>query len=48
MANPIFGSGDYPEVMKQLVATRSKNEGFFESRLPEFTADEIEYIKGTS
>lgn len=33
--------------MKQFVAERSKKEGFKKSRLPEFTKDEIDYIKGT-
>ncbi|KAI7815256.1 glycoside hydrolase, partial [Rhyzopertha dominica] len=47
-SHPIFGSGGYPEVMKRLVANRSALEGFPESRLPEFTQEEIEYIKGTS
>lgn len=46
-AQPIFGKGDYPEVMKQNVAERSFKEGFTESRLPEFTQSEIQYIKGT-
>ena len=29
------------------IAERSKQEGFSKSRLPEFTPDETEYIKGT-
>lgn len=33
--------------MKQNVAERSLKEGFTESRLPEFTQSEIQYIKGT-
>ncbi|KAI7815254.1 glycoside hydrolase [Rhyzopertha dominica] len=47
-ANPIFGNGDYPEVMKEFVAYRSALEGFPESRLPEFAQAEVEYIKGTA
>ncbi|XP_018320233.1 myrosinase 1-like [Agrilus planipennis] len=48
-ANPIFGKdGDYPKVMRDLVAKKSAEEGFSKSRLPEFTPDEIKYIKGTS
>lgn len=47
-ADPIFHpNGDYPEVMKKLVAERSKMEGFRRSRLPEFTKEEVEYIRGT-
>ncbi|XP_018571131.1 myrosinase 1 [Anoplophora glabripennis] len=45
-ANPIF-NGDYPEIMKTRIAERSELEGFGESRLPAFTKDEIDYIKGT-
>lgn len=33
--------------MKEFVARRSAKQGFSKSRLPEFTAEEIEYIKGT-
>uniref|UniRef100_A0A6P7H069 beta-glucosidase n=1 Tax=Diabrotica virgifera virgifera TaxID=50390 RepID=A0A6P7H069_DIAVI len=45
--NPLF-NGDWPEIVKERVAYRSKLEGFTESRLPAFTEDEIKYIKGTS
>ncbi|KAF2894139.1 hypothetical protein ILUMI_12035, partial [Ignelater luminosus] len=46
--DPIYHpNGDYPEVMKKFVAERSKKEGFKKSRLPEFTKEEVEYIKGT-
>lgn len=33
--------------MKQNVAKRSEEEGFTESRLPEFTDEDVEWIKGT-
>ncbi|XP_077986137.1 cytosolic beta-glucosidase-like [Glandiceps talaboti] len=46
-ANPIF-IGDYPEIMKTRIADISEQQGFNESRLPEFTSVEIDYIKGTS
>ncbi|KAF2897348.1 hypothetical protein ILUMI_08827 [Ignelater luminosus] len=47
-ADPIFHpNGDYPEIMRKLVSERSKREGFRRSRLPQFTKEEVEYIKGT-
>ncbi|KAB0804172.1 hypothetical protein PPYR_01142 [Photinus pyralis] len=49
IAHPIFSAdGDYPNLVKQIVAKRSKEEGFPESRLPRLTAEEIGFIKGTS
>ncbi|KAK6190480.1 hypothetical protein SNE40_002342 [Patella caerulea] len=39
-ANAIFGNGDYPSVMKQYVAAKSKSQHLLKSRLPEFTDDE--------
>lgn len=47
-ANPIFhDQGNYPQVVIDRVGNRSKAEGFSKSRLPTFTAAEIESIKGT-
>ncbi|KAJ3649797.1 hypothetical protein Zmor_021518 [Zophobas morio] len=47
-ANPIYHpDGNYPQVMIDRVADRSQKEGFPKSRLPEFSAEEIDYIKGT-
>lgn len=47
--NPVFHkNGDYPAVVKEFVEKRSKEEGFSHSRLPKFTQQEIEFIKGTS
>lgn len=34
--------------MKEKVAAKSAEQGFFRSRLPEFSLEEIEYVKGTS
>nr|XP_020500398.2 lactase-phlorizin hydrolase-like [Labrus bergylta] len=45
-AHPIF-NGDYPEVMKKTIHERSLAAGLPKSRLPEFTPEEIQRIKGT-
>jgi len=45
--HPIFIDGDYPEVMKTNVAEKSMAQGLSKSRLPEFTEDEKNFIKGT-
>jgi len=48
-AHPIYSKdGDYPQVMKDRIANFSLAEGFSQSRLPSFTPDEIQYIKGTA
>ncbi|NWW53881.1 LPH hydrolase, partial [Pedionomus torquatus] len=47
-AHPIFKNGDYPEVMKWKVGNRSELQNLPSSRLPVFTAEEREYIKGTA
>ncbi|XP_076816813.1 uncharacterized protein LOC143462503 [Clavelina lepadiformis] len=47
-AEPIFNSGDYPDVLKWNVGNESEYYNITTSRLPEFTADEIEKNKGTS
>ncbi|KOB67338.1 Uncharacterized protein OBRU01_19962 [Operophtera brumata] len=48
-AHPIFSeSGDFPPIMKEKIAAKSKAQGFLRSRLPVFTPDEVEYVKGTS
>jgi len=46
-AHPIFVNGDYPEEMKARIAAKSIAEGLSQSRLPEFTAEEKLFIKGT-
>lgn len=45
--HPIYINGDYPEVMKEQVAKRSRLEGLEKSRLPEFTEEEKRRINGT-
>ena len=43
-AHPIFVDGDYPSVMRHQVDKKSKD--LDESRLPHFTDDEKQLIKG--
>nr|XP_033804384.1 lactase-like protein [Geotrypetes seraphini]XP_033804394.1 lactase-like protein [Geotrypetes seraphini]XP_033804402.1 lactase-like protein [Geotrypetes seraphini]XP_033804411.1 lactase-like protein [Geotrypetes seraphini]XP_033804421.1 lactase-like protein [Geotrypetes seraphini]XP_033804431.1 lactase-like protein [Geotrypetes seraphini] len=47
-AKPIFIDGDYPPLMKLCVAAKSKEQGYPSSRLPEFTKEEMQMIKGTA
>nr|CAH7754423.1 unnamed protein product [Callosobruchus chinensis] len=44
--NPVF-NGDWPAVVKDRVAQRSKQAGLKESRLPALSPEEISLIKGT-
>ncbi|PVD31244.1 hypothetical protein C0Q70_06656 [Pomacea canaliculata] len=44
--NPIYGDGDYPEVMKRVVAEKSQRQGLTTSRLPTFTAAEKRLNRG--
>ena len=47
--HPIYSAtGDYPPVMKEWVAKKSKEEGYSRSRLRSFTKEEIEMLKGIS
>ena len=48
-ANPIFSeNGNYPQVMIDNVKRNSEEQGRTVSRLPEFTNEEIESLKGSS
>ncbi|XP_060802158.1 myrosinase 1 isoform X1 [Amyelois transitella] len=48
-AQPIFSeTGDFPSILKEKVAAKSAEQGFLRSRLPEFTPEEVEYVRGTS
>ena len=40
-------NGDYPEIVKTLVAQKSRAGGLNQSRLPTFTEEEKKMIKGT-
>ena len=46
-ANPIFGNGDYPDVMKWQIGNKSLEQGLGASRLPTFTDEETMLNKGT-
>ncbi|XP_060113412.1 lactase/phlorizin hydrolase [Heteronotia binoei] len=47
-AHPIFKNGDYPEAMKWKVGNRSELQKLPSSRLPVFTEEERQYIRGTA
>jgi len=46
LANPLY-KGDYPEIMKKMIAEKSAAEGLSQSRLPEFDENWSRIIKGT-
>ncbi|XP_059045516.1 myrosinase 1-like [Achroia grisella] len=47
--NPIWSKeGDFPQVVKDIVAKRSKEQGFTKSRLPILSKQEIKLLKGSS
>uniref|UniRef100_A0A2A4JVC5 beta-glucosidase n=1 Tax=Heliothis virescens TaxID=7102 RepID=A0A2A4JVC5_HELVI len=47
-ANPIFSEvGDYPAIMRSVVDENSKQQGFARSRLPYFTPQEVEMLRGS-
>ncbi|XP_048237315.1 uncharacterized protein LOC124113782 [Haliotis rufescens] len=46
-AHPVYVNGDYPEVMKNRIASVSRAQGLNESRLPEFTEEQKNRTAGT-
>ncbi|CAK1543671.1 unnamed protein product [Leptosia nina] len=47
-AHPIYSkSGGWPPSVEEFIAKKSKEEGYPRSRLPSFTQEEIEFIRGT-
>lgn len=46
-AHPLYVDGDYPQVMKDAVAEKSRQFGMKASRLPTLSEDEKKLIKGT-
>ena len=45
-AGPIFGNGDYPDILKAQLAKMSKMLGLDRSPLPRFTEEEKRYNRG--
>jgi len=45
-ANPIFGDGDYPDVVRWQVGNKSVEQGLPRSRLPAFSEEEKLMVKG--
>jgi hypothetical protein len=45
--HPIYSvTDDYPSIIKEWMAKKCKEEGYSRSRLPSFTEEEIEMVKG--
>jgi len=45
-SNPIFGNGDYPDVMKTQLVKVAKMLGLDQCPLPQFTEEEKRYNRG--
>lgn len=46
-AHPVYSKeGGWPPIVEELLAKKSKKEGFSQSRLPAFTEEEKEFVKG--
>ena len=46
IAQPVYGDGDYPQQLKDMIAKLSEKRGLQQSTLPEFTAEEKALNKG--
>ncbi|XP_021358662.1 lactase-phlorizin hydrolase-like, partial [Mizuhopecten yessoensis] len=46
--NPVLNNGDYPDVMKWQIGNKSVIQNLTHSRLPEFTSEEKQYLKGAT
>ncbi|CAK1594687.1 unnamed protein product [Parnassius mnemosyne] len=47
--NPIWSkNGDFPSIVKKIVAEKSKQQGFSKSRLPVLSPEEIELLRGSA
>lgn len=44
--HPIYVNGDYPDVMKWKIGNKSKEQLYNESRLPVFTEEEKQFLRG--
>ncbi|XP_050670747.1 myrosinase 1-like [Leptidea sinapis] len=48
-ANPVYSAeGNYPPEIIKLVDEKSRQQNYSQSRLPKFTPEEVEYIRGTA
>lgn len=48
-SHPIFSEkGGWPPALERYMAEKSKKEGYSKSRLPSFTKEEIQLIRGTN
>lgn len=45
-AHPVYINGDYPDIMKWKIGNKSMEQGFNQSRLPEFGDDEKKLVNG--
>ena len=49
LSHPIYSElGNYPQIMRDRIGNNSLKEGRFRSRLPNFTAAEINLIRGSA
>ncbi|CAH0404983.1 unnamed protein product [Chilo suppressalis] len=48
-AHPIYTKeGDFPQIMKEKVAVKSAAQGYYRSRLIEFTPEELDMVRGSA